>query len=347
MVNVLILGAGAVGSYIGAWLSKTGHKVTFVEPWNEQVEAVRANGIDVIGPHEPFSATVDIFHIHELEYLARKNKFEIGFICMKAYDTEWAAVLIDRFVKRDGMIVSAQNCWPDETIAKKIGSDRTVGLVMSSIAVASWKPGHVQRAGKERRRISGHVVFRAGEHDGRITNRIEELIKLLDPIDAGIVTENLWGERWAKLCLNSMGNPVNAITGCGTTELSNSPEARLLQICLAREAVTVGLKLGLKVEPFGGATAEEWAKSNDKDIFATFDEQLSKRTGSASVIPSMGQDVKKRRITEIEMMNGLVKEKGISLGVETPINNKIIDAVKQVEMGLMIQSIENVKTILN
>ena len=54
--RLLFVGAGAIGSYLGAFLSRAGHDVTLVDPWAEQVETIRARGIRVTGPHEPFEA---------------------------------------------------------------------------------------------------------------------------------------------------------------------------------------------------------------------------------------------------------------------------------------------------
>ena len=52
--KILFVGAGAIGSYLGAFLSRAGHDVTLVDPWAEQVETIRQRGIAVTGPHEPF-----------------------------------------------------------------------------------------------------------------------------------------------------------------------------------------------------------------------------------------------------------------------------------------------------
>ena len=51
--SLLFVGAGAVGSYIGAFLSRAGHDVTYIDPWPEQVEAIRTRGISVTGPARP------------------------------------------------------------------------------------------------------------------------------------------------------------------------------------------------------------------------------------------------------------------------------------------------------
>ena len=69
---------------------------------------------------------------------------------------------------------------------------------------------------------------------------------MLEVIDGARVTDNLWGERWAKLCQNCMGNPVTAISGMGTSDLANHPRGREVQIRLASESARVGLSLGYK-----------------------------------------------------------------------------------------------------
>ena len=234
--RILVVGAGAVGSYISGWLSHEGHEVTVLDPWSEHVAAVNERGLSVSGPHEPFTASLDMLNLHEAQRLARRPAFDIGFICVKSFDTSWAATLAARFIGNDGYLVSAQNCWNDPTVAAIVGADRAVGLVMSSIQVALWEPGVVARGGKERRRDSGYDVFRAGEHDGRVSRRLRELVDMLEVIDGARVTDNLWGERWAKLCQNCMGNPVTAISGMGTSVLASDPRGRELQIRLASES---------------------------------------------------------------------------------------------------------------
>ena len=346
MTKIIFIGAGAIGSYLGGWLSHTGHDVTLVDAWAKQVEKVRADGIRVTGPHDPFTARPRIFHLHENEKVAREEKSDIGFVAMKAYDTAWAAKFIDRFVKPDGFIVSAQNCWTDPVVAETVGAERAVGLVMSSIGVAMWEAGAVERGGSTRRRDHGHDVFRAGEHDGSDSQRARDLIDMLEPIDAGRTTTNLWGERWAKLCQNSMGNPVVAIADAATSEMAGDPRARELQIRLAQEAARVGLKLGIQVEDFGGATPQKWADANAGDVFEELDGMLAGRTGGGDRRPSMGQDVVKGRVTEIEQMNGEVARRAAEAGVDAPVNAAITEAVKAIDAGLLKPGRDNIDAVL-
>ncbi|MDA1279255.1 MAG: ketopantoate reductase family protein [Chloroflexi bacterium] len=344
--RIIFIGAGAVGSYLGGWLSHTGHDVTIVDMWNDQVETIRQKGLRVEGPHEPFVAHPSMFHLHENELLAREPRFDIGFVAVKAYDTAWAATFINKFVKAEGYVVSSQNTWTDPAIAAAVGVDRAVGLVMSSISVALWEAGKVERPGDTRRRDHGHLVFRAGNHDGSDTPRLHELIDILDPIDGGKITTNLWGERWAKLSQNSMGNPVTASSGMGMSDLNKHPRGRELQIRLAQECAAVGLALGHDVENFGGRAAKEWADAARGDVYETLDGELAEKSSGANWRPSMAQDVVKGRPTEIYQMNGFVCEQGKAVGIDTPVNAAILNVIRAIDAGELEAKFDNVELTL-
>ena len=329
--RILFVGAGAVGSYLGAFLSRAGHDVTLVDPWAEQVEAIRARGIQVTGPHEPFTARPAAVHLHDAARLPRD--FEITVVAMKAYDTAWAAVLAARHVSPAGYVVSAQNCWPDPAVAQAAGAGRAVGLVMSKIGVASWAPGQVER-GVEQGRGAGHDVFRVGEHDERVSPRTRELAEMLAVIDGARPTDNLWGERWAKLSQNAMSNPLQAMSGLGSLEVASSEVGRTLMIQLAAEAAQVGLALGHRVPAFAGAPAERWADAGRPETRDALDRQLTPTAGGGrSWRASMAQDVTKGRRTEIDEMNGWVVKCGQERGVATPVSLAVVETMREVDSG--------------
>src|SRR5712692_6444443 len=241
--KILFVGAGAIGSYLGSFLSRAGHDVTLIDPWAENVETIRARGISVTGPHDPFEARPTAVHLHEANRLPRD--FEIAFVAMKVYDTAWATQLAVRHLAPEGYVVASENCWPDPVVAPVAGQSRSIGLIMSKIGVALWKAGQVER-GMERGTGKGHDVFRAGEHDGRITQRVTELAEIMSVVDGARPTDNLWGERWSKLCANCMGNPVQAMTGLGSIEIAGQARGREITIRIAQESAAVGLKLGYR-----------------------------------------------------------------------------------------------------
>ena len=342
--KLLFIGAGAIGSYLGSFLSRAGHDVTLVDPWAEQVETIRKHGITVTGPHDPFEARPTAVHLNEAARLPRD--FEIAFVAMKVYDTAWAAQLALRHIGPDGYVVASENCWPDPIVASVVGASRAVGLVMSKIGVALWKPGQVER-GMERGGNKGHDVFRAGEHDGRITPRVTELAEMLSVIDGSLATDNLWGERWAKLSANSMGNPVQAMSGLGSLEVASSEVGRAITIHLGAESARVGQALGYRVPKFNGAAVEQWADAGRRETYQSLDTMLTPASASTrSWRASMAQDVAKGRPTEIDYMNGYVVAQGRERGVPTPVSAATVEIMREVDAGTRKQAPENIGLVL-
>jgi 2-dehydropantoate 2-reductase len=333
--NIAIMGAGALGSYIGSFLAKDGQQVTFIDMWPEHVEKMRADGLHVTGSQGPFTVPVNAMHLTDAQ--AIKETFDFAFISVKSYDTEWATHFINRYVKPEGFFVSLQNCWNDTVIADIVGAERSVGCIASHIEVALWEPGHVERGGAVGR-DSGHYVFRVGEHDGSESARVNEVVGLLDLIDGAYATNNLWGERWAKLSQNSMGNAISASTAMGTLELNNSQASREIGIHLAKESAKVGLAMGLDVVEINATPATKWAAADQGDVYEELDDLMANRPSRTNWKASMAQDVAKGRRSEIDFMNGLVARKGVEVGVPTPYTDAIIKIMHGVDDGSITPS---------
>jgi len=193
----------------------------------------------------------------------------------------------------------------------------------------------------------GHDVFRPGEHDGRITPRVTELARMLSVIDGAQATDNLWGERWAKLCQNAMGNPVQAMSGLGSAEIASSEVGRAITIHLGGESARVGLALGLRVPKFGGTTVEQWADASRRETYEALDRMLTPTSaGGRSWRASMAQDVSKGRPTEIDHMNGHVVARGREHGVPTPVSASVVETVREVESGRRAAAPQNIELAL-
>ncbi len=252
---------------------------------------------------------------------------------MKAYGTHWATRLALQALRTDGYVVSSQNCWPDPLMAEVGGPGRWVGLVMSKIGVALWKPGQVER-GMEKGAGKGHDVFRPGEHDGRITPRVTDLAEMLSVIDGAKATDNLWGERWAKLLQNAMGDPVQAMTGLGTLEVMSSEIGRAITIHLAAEWARLVLAGANRIAKFGGTEPATWAKADQRDTWETLDRvQRAGLAGRRNWRASMAQDVIKGRPTEIDYMNGHVVAQGRERVVKTPVSAAMVGVVREIDAG--------------
>jgi len=336
--KIAVMGTGAVGGYAGAHMARAGEDITFIDPWPQHVETMRAKGLKISHLRDvpEWSTPVRALHLTEAQQLAKEKPIDIAFVCMKSYDTEWATTLIAQYLSPNGFVVSLQNCMNEETIAGVVGWGRVVGCIASSITVDLCEPGHVRRAaGKSGEK---HTVFRTGEVHGRITDRVQEIRRLVAFSDSALATTNLWGERWSKLVTNAMANGMSASTGMISKDILSNDALRRFGARLGSEAIRVGQALGYELEEVHHIDPEIIAKAGEGDPAAVreYDEhrlaEVSK-SGGGEHRPSMGQDMVKGRRTEIEFLNGLIVRKGDEIGLPTPANAALVDIVKRVEKG--------------
>ena len=338
--RIVIVGAGAVGGYTGAHMAKAGEDVTYIDFWPENVEAINRDGFRIThhqGP-EPFNVKVRALHLTEAQTLAKEAPVDIAFVCVKSYDTEWAARLIKQYLAPGGYVVSLQNCMNEATIAEVVGWGKTLGCIASNISVALHAPGQIHRGGL----IGGdrHTVYRTGEVHGRMTDRAREVARLVGHADSAKATDNLWGERWSKLVANSTANGVSACTGLSGGQCTDNEAIRHFQARLASEAIRIGQALGYKLEEIGHQDPELIARAGEGDAAAlkAYDEhRLNAPRGAADQRPSMGQDMAKGRRTEIEFLNGFVVREGARAGIQARANERLVDIVKKVEKGELKQ----------
>jgi 2-dehydropantoate 2-reductase len=113
--------------------------------------------------------------------------------------------------------------------------------------------------------------------------------------------------------------------------------------------VKVGIAQGYRLETIYKFQPEEWlaAMEGDESVRDRIDESLLAAAGkrSADLRPSMGQDIVKGRRTEIDYINGLVVARGRELGIPTPANEGLTEAVKRVERGDSAPALANVASI--
>jgi len=348
--RIAIIGAGAVGGYAGAHMAQAGEDVTFVDMWPEHVEAMRSKGLKIshIKDVPEFTVPVQAIHLTELQQVSKGKPFDIAFICVKSYDTEWATAMAKQYLAPGGFCVSLQNCMNEETIAGVVGWGRTLGAIASSITVELCEPAHVRRASGKGGKA--HTVFRVGEVHGRITDRANEIGRLCALSDSCTVTSNLWGERWSKLVTNVMGNGMSASTGLISKDILLDDTLRQFTARLGSEAIRVGQALGYSLEEIHHLDPEVIARAGEGDAAArrAYDDHRiaeASKPGGGAHRPSMGQDMVKGRRTEIEYLNGFVCDKAAGIGIATPANAALTEIVKRVEKGELKPDPAHIKSL--
>jgi 2-dehydropantoate 2-reductase len=350
--RIAVIGAGAIGGYVGGHLARAGHDVTLIDPWPEHVEVIRARGLEISGmtAEEHCVVRVPAMHLTEVQSIARQRPVDIALVAVKSYDTVWATAMIAQYLSEGGYVVSLQNCINEERIAGVVGWGRTVGMIAATISAELVEAGRIVRTGP-RGGTDGHAVFRVGEVHGRITPRVRALGEMVACVDTVHVTTNLWGERWSKLCVNGMRNGVSAATGLNGNERDRHDAIRRFTIRLGSEAVRIGQALGYALEDIGNLRPELLARAGEGDAAALEEVEaliLAKSNAAARSDmqrPSMAQDMAKGRRTEIDFINGTIATEGARIGIRAPANEAITRVVKQVERGEIPARPENVASL--
>jgi 2-dehydropantoate 2-reductase len=304
-MNIAILGAGAMGSAIGAVLAQGGNAVTLVEVWREAVDAINRDGLKI-------QNKAGAITVHRLAAVTRpadvKGPVDLLLVFVKCYHTAEAVKSALPLLGPKSTVLSLQNGWGNgPRIAEIVGQERVVlGVCYHSATVLG--PGHVLHGGQGRTFI--------GEINGGVSARVEQIAKTFR--NAGLEMEasaQVLKEIWSKLALNVATLPTSAILRLSAEKLCGTPEMQDLMKALLREVVAVAQaqKIGLD-----------------------FDERWSAITGLLGKLApntkgSILQDVEKGRRTEIDVMCGAIVEAGQRLKIPTPFNSVMLWLMKTIE----------------
>jgi 2-dehydropantoate 2-reductase len=342
-MRILIMGAGAVGGYFGASLARTGLDVTLVDAWPDHVAAMRRDGLTIAAMENDgcFTQQVRALHISDVPQLVKEAPFDVGFLAVKSYDTDWATQLMLPYLAPDGCVVSLQNGINEDRIAAIAGWGRTLGCAIGLLAAELTGPAQVMRTSL--RGSASAIGMRVGEVHGRVTPRVQRIAALLQHADSVRVTTNLWGERWSKLTINAMRNATSAMTGMSSHERDADDVVRGLSIRLGSQCVRVGKAMGLSLEAISGLDLDLLGEAEaDAAAMAAITAQVLAhgRTRSSAQRPSMAQDIRKGRRTETEAINGLVAKRGAEVGVDATLHAKVHAIMQRVERGEVAPSRE-------
>ena len=324
--RLAVVGTGAIGSVIGGYLSRAGRDVTLIDTWAAHVDAMNDNGLHITAENGEFTTRVNAMHLGDVN--AVQEPFDAIFLAVKSYDTVWATHFALRYLKPTGVIISAQNGINDETIAAIAGFSREIACVIT-LGAGLYEPARAIHTGDPNK-----LSFTLGELNGLPTERAQALAAVMNDIGPTKVSRNIWGERWAKLAVNSMANPIAASTGLGSAAVRSTPGVNDVSINIAAEVVRVAQALGIQVEPISGVPAADYLPTDSAEAMEDVKSRLAEGASSLGAgRPSMLQDVMKSRRTEIEFLNGYVAARGDVVGVDTPFCDGIVDIVKRVERG--------------
>lgn len=335
--RIAVLGAGAIGSSVGADLTDAGEDVTLIDQWPAHVEKMQRDGLRVVMTDNDLHIRVNAIHLCDLA--SESSPFDVVLLAVKSYDSAWLAQLIKPYLAPDGIFVGLQNGMNEETIVPIIDGGRVVASAIE-LSAEIYEPGLVQRDTTR----SG-TWFGVGEIDGSRTDRIEQLAVLLRNCAQVGVTDNILGAKWTKLVANSMTMGPFSLLGIKNWDAAALPGMAEISVALGRESAAVGQALGLRLEPIFGLTADDWTGSSDEVLvkaMRTLLDHVGKDSTTATV-----QDNRKGRRWELDYITGTVTSKGRETGVPTPTNDVVMELGNEIATGLRPMDISNFEELKN
>ena len=201
---------------------------------------------------------------------------------------------------------TSQNGINDERVAAVVGRERTLGCVIT-IGAGMYDPGHCMRTDTRT------LGFKVGELDGSDSDRAREIAAMMNHVAGAESTTNLWGERWGKLAVNCMANPIAGLSGYGSGEVRARQETRWLCTRIAAEVVQVGRAYGHHIEAVWGIDSQKFVDvANGGDSTELDAELIAGAQALGAGRPSFLQDVIRGRRVEIDALKWLGRGAGQS-----------------------------------
>ncbi len=321
--RIAVIGAGANGGSISADLIRAGHDLTVIEQWPAHVERMRAEGLRVITPEEEILVHPDVRHLCEVAEL--RETFDIVLMLVKAYDTRWAAQLLEPRLAPDGLLVGVQNGMTTRTIADVVGAHRTLGCVIECSATMD-DPGLIHRHTPVSR-----SWFAVGALPEGPAGREEEVAALLRTAGTVEVFDDIESAKWMKLVSNTTLLVTSAILGLPMLDALHAPGFRDVMIAAGRESLRVGAALGYEVLPIFGLTAAEIA--DREAVVDVMTDKLFTQFVVPGATTTVLQDWRKGRRSEAEDLGGHVVLRAAECGIPVPVNEAVTAVAHRIEAG--------------
>jgi 2-dehydropantoate 2-reductase len=320
---ITIYGAGAIGGITGARLAQAGHDVLLVDKAEDHVAAMNARGLTI----DSREGTMTI-PVRAITPAGLGDRLELVLLAVKSQDTPAALEVLAPRLAADGAIVSLQNGLNEERIAAAVGERRTVGCLVNW--AADWQaPGRILHGGE------GALVL--GELDGRPSERVQRLAKLLDVVAPTRVSDNILGYTWAKHVYGALLVATALVDAHVWEVVERSPEIQAMLVALVMENMAVAERAGIRLLAFDEYDPADYRAAAAGDAAARRRAMASIAThyrAATKTKTGIWRDLAvRKRKTEVGAMLGATVAKAKGYGLAMPLTERLIAMIEDLETG--------------
>ncbi len=326
-----IYGAGSLGTILGAYMTRAGVAVDLINRNRAHIEALREQGAHVTGTVS-FSTPVTALLPDEME-----GEYDVLILLTKQQQNPEVVASLLPHLSKNGVICTLQNGLPEPGIAEIVGDKRVLGCTVEWGATLI-APG-VSELTSEPDSMSMALGSFAPGNDEKLAE-VKALLETMCPVN---IEENFMGVRWSKLLINAAFSGVSTALGTTFGGAAEDKRSRRIVQRVIKECIDVAQAEGVSIAPVQG-----------KDIVKLMNYRGAiKKKISFMIIPmamkkhrllkaSMLQDLEKNKLTEVDAINGVVCARGRAVGVPTPMNDKVVQTIHEIEEGKYPPRFENV-----
>ncbi|MDS9997422.1 ketopantoate reductase family protein [Bacillus atrophaeus] len=321
-MRIAVLGAGSLGTIVGAYLAAGGMDVELIDTYQAHVDALNHKGAKVIGTTD-FQAKVKAITPEN-----KSGKYDLVLLLTKQLYNDSVLQELLPFLGADSIVCSLQNGIPEEKVASIVGRERTIAGSVE-FGATFIEPG-VSRLTIEYTHFKKYA-FQIGELNGEITERIQRIKSILDLVGGTHISDNLVGTKWSKLLINNAFSGLSAALNGKYGDILDNEIGIVSAVHIADETIKVGHANGVTFAKMGGLDIESLELTSENDLPDRIQTFRAAMESSRLLKASMLQDIEKKRKTEIDYINGVVPRLAEGTGISTPYNDMVVKLVKTAE----------------
>jgi 2-dehydropantoate 2-reductase len=290
-MRIVIVGAGGLGSYVGAVLSRAGHDV-FLVARGEHRAAIEREGLRIHDPEGDF-----VEHLRCVESAMEAGDADVAFVAVKSFSLLDVAAQIGALAAQGALVVPLLNGVDTTDRLRALGIP-SASLVDGIAYFTAFRtgPGQIERKGKHQRLVIGSL-------DGESLTQLEKVADAFADTSVEVeVADNIGSALWSKMAVVCSLAAICGITGSPIGPIRAHPLGGDLQKRAIAEVFAVGRACDVQIP--------KDAELRVGDILDAFPEDF---------YPSVLHDLKSGRPTEMESLGGVISRLGRQLGVETPL----------------------------